>query len=176
MTFLIHFSSQITKNSIPFKTGNVFLEYPIYNSESITETVILPYFKQNHSKYIFQNSVKAIITIYNKSSRFNHLPVIKTSSDNGCLMTRFHMIVTIVAIATIVQKFDCTIATIRMIYGFHKIVAIVAIPAVFIVECIMPADGYSVFTSVVTDSIFPNFESIRSSFKIACYLSVLHEN
>ena len=56
------------------------------------------------------------------------------------------------------------------------IVAIVAIAAVFMVECIKPDDGYSVFTSVVTDGISPNSESIRSPFKIACYLFVLYEN
>ena len=86
------------------------------------------------------------------------------------------MIVTIVAIATIVQKFDWTIATILTIHGFHMIVAIVAIAAVFMVECIKADDGYSGFTSVVTDSFSPNSESIRSPFKIACYLSVLYEN
>ena len=85
----------------------------------------------------------------------------------------FHMIVAIVAIATIVQKFDCTIAT---ILGFHMIGAIAAIASVFMVEWIKPDDGYSVFTSVVTDGISPNSESIRSPLKIACYLSVLYEN
>ena len=85
----------------------------------------------------------------------------------------FHMIVTIVATATIVQKFDWTIATILMIHGFHMIVAIAA---VFMVERIRADDGYSVFTSVVTDSISPKSESIRSPFKIACYLFVLYEN
>ena len=45
----------------------------------------------------------------------------------------------------------------------------------FVVECIKADDGYSVFTSV-TDSISPNSESIRSPFKIACYLYVLYEN
>ena len=53
---------------------------------------------------------------------------------------------------------------------------IVAIAAVFMVECIKPDDGYSVFTSVVTDSMSPNSESIRSPFKIACYVSVRYEN
>ena len=80
------------------------------------------------------------------------------------------MIVTIIAIATIVQKFDWTIATILTIHGFHMIVAIVAIAAVFMVEFIKTDDGYSVFTSVVTDSISLNSESIRSPFKIAFYL------
>ena len=56
------------------------------------------------------------------------------------------------------------------------IVVIVAIAAVFMVECIKADDGYSVLTSVVTDGISPNSESIRSPFKIACYLFVLHEN
>ena len=56
------------------------------------------------------------------------------------------------------------------------IVSIVAIAAVFMAECIKADDGYSVFTSVVTDSISPNSESIRSPFKIACYLFVLYEN
>ena len=50
------------------------------------------------------------------------------------------------------------------------IIAIVAIAAVFVAEGIKADDGYSVFTSVVTDSISPNSESIRSPFKIACYL------
>ena len=86
------------------------------------------------------------------------------------------MIVTIVAIATIVQKFDWTNATMLTIHGFHMIVAIVAIAAVLMVGCIKADDGYFVFTSVVTDTISPNSESIRSPFKIACYLSVLHEN
>ena len=53
------------------------------------------------------------------------------------------------------------------------IVAIVAIVSIFMVEFIKPDDGDSVFTSVVTDSISPNSELIRSPFKIACYLSVL---
>ena len=57
----------------------------------------------------------------------------------------------------------------------HMIVAMVAIAAVFKVECIKADDGYSVFTSV-TDSISPNSESIRSPFKIACYLFVLYES
>ena len=48
--------------------------------------------------------------------------------------------------------------------------------AVFMVECIKADDGYSVFTSVVTDSISPNSESIGSPFKIACHLFVLYEN
>ena len=43
---------------------------------------------------------------------------------------------------------------------------IVAIAAVFMIECIKADDGYSVFTSVVTDSISPNSEPI------ACYLFV----
>ena len=51
----------------------------------------------------------------------------------------------------------------------------VAIAAVFMDECVKADDGYSVFTSVVTDSIFPNSESIRSPFKIVCYLSVFYE-
>ena len=38
---------------------------------------------------------------------------------------------------------------------------ILAIAAVFMVECIKADDRYSVFTSVVTDSISPNSESIR---------------
>ena len=83
------------------------------------------------------------------------------------------MIVTIVAIATIVEKFDRTIATILTIHRFHMIVAIAA---VFMVECIKPDDGYSIFTSVVTDSMSTNSESTRSPFKIACYLPVLYEN
>ena len=62
----------------------------------------------------------------------------------------FHMIVTIVAIVTIVQKLDCTIAT---THGFHMIVAIVVVAAVFMVESIKPDDRYSGFTSVVTYSI-----------------------
>ena len=82
----------------------------------------------------------------------------------------FHMIVTIVAIATIVQKFDWTIATILTIHGFQMIIAIVAIAAVFMVEFIKADDGYSFFTCVVTDSISPNSESI------ACYLFALYEN
>ena len=82
------------------------------------------------------------------------------------------MIVTIVAIATIVEKFDWMTATILMIHGFHMIVAIAA---VFMVECIKADNGYSVFTSVVTDSISPNSKSIRSPFKIACYFFVLYE-
>ena len=45
---------------------------------------------------------------------------------------------------------------------------IVAIAAVCMVECIKPDDGYSVFITVVTDSISPNSESIRSPFKVAC--------
>ena len=53
---------------------------------------------------------------------------------------------------------------------------IVAIAAVFMVECIKADDEYSVFTSVVTDSISLNSESIRLPFKIACYLFVLYEN
>ena len=61
----------------------------------------------------------------------------------------FDMIVTIVAIVIIVQKLDWTIATILTIHGFHMIVAIAS---VFIFESIKPDDGYSVFTSVVTDS------------------------
>ena len=44
------------------------------------------------------------------------------------------------------------------------------------VECIKADDGCSVFTSVVTDSISPNSESIRSPYKIACYLFVLYED
>ena len=56
------------------------------------------------------------------------------------------------------------------------IVAIVALAAVFMVECIKSDDVYSVLTSVVTDSISPNSESIISSFKIACYLFVIYEN
>ena len=40
------------------------------------------------------------------------------------------MIMTIVAIAIIVQKFDLMIATILMVHGFHKSIAIVAIVAV----------------------------------------------
>ena len=47
------------------------------------------------------------------------------------------MIVTIVVIATIVQKYDWTIATILTIHGFHMIVAIAA---VFMVECIKADD------------------------------------
>ena len=43
---------------------------------------------------------------------------------------------------------------------------IVAIAAVYMVEWITADDGYSVFTSVVTDSISLNFESIRSSLKL----------
>ena len=46
----------------------------------------------------------------------------------------------------------------------------------FVVKCIKTDDGYSVFTSVVTDSISPNSESIRSPFKTACYLFVLNKN
>ena len=90
----------------------------------------------------------------------------------------FHMIVTIVAIATIVQKFDWTIATILTIltiltiHGFHMIVAIAA---VFMVEYIKADDGCSVFTSVVTNSISLNSESTRSPFKIACYLFVYRD-
>ena len=42
----------------------------------------------------------------------------------------FHMIVTIVAIATIARKFDWTIATILTIHGFHMIVAIIVVTAV----------------------------------------------
>ena len=53
---------------------------------------------------------------------------------------------------------------------------IVAIVAVFMVECIKSDYGYSVFTYVVTDSMSPDSESIISPFKIACYLSVLYEN
>ena len=53
---------------------------------------------------------------------------------------------------------------------------IVAIAAVFMVECINTDDGYSVFTFVVNDCISPDSESIRSPFKIACYLLVLYEN
>ena len=52
---------------------------------------------------------------------------------------------------------------------------IVAIAAVFMIECIKADDGYSVFTSVVTDSSSLNSESIRSPSKIA-YLFVLYEN
>ena len=52
---------------------------------------------------------------------------------------------------------------------------IVAIAAVFMVECIKADDGYSVLTSVVSYSISPNSESIRWPFKIACYLFVLYE-
>ena len=89
-----------------------------------------------------------------------------TASITPILKPGFHTIVTIVAIATIVQKFDWTIATILTIHGFHMIVAIVPIAAVFMVECIKANDGYSVFTSVVTDSISPNFKSIRPQFKI----------
>ena len=86
----------------------------------------------------------------------------------------FHMIVTIVAIATIVQiLFDWTIATILTIHGFHMIVAIAT---VFMPECTKADDGHSVSTSAVTDSISLNSESIRSPFKIACYLFVLYEN
>ena len=97
-------------------------------------------------------------------------------SEASLVKPGFHMIVTNVAIATIAQKFDWTIATIMTIYGFHMIVAIVAIAAVFMqVECIKADDGYSVFTSVGTDSISPNSESIRSPFKIACYLLCLME-
>ena len=44
------------------------------------------------------------------------------------------------------------------------------------VECIKADDGYSVFTSVVTDSISLNSELIRLPSKIACYLFVLYEN
>ena len=84
------------------------------------------------------------------------------------------MIVTTVVIATIVQKFDWTIAKILTIHGFHMNVAIVPIAAVFMVESIKAGDGYYVFTSVVTDSISPNSESIRSPFKTTCYL-VLYE-
>ena len=62
--------------------------------------------------------------------------------------------------------------TILTIDGFHMLVAIVAIAAVFMVECIKADYGYSVFTSVVTDRISHNSESIRSPFKIACYLLV----
>ena len=75
---------------------------------------------------------------------------------------------------SIVQKCDWTIATILTIHGFCMIVAVVAIAAVFMVECIKADGGYSVFTSVVTDSISPNYESVRSPFK--CYLFVLYEN
>ena len=82
------------------------------------------------------------------------------------------MIVTIVAIATIVQKFDWMIATILTIHGFDMIVSIAA---VFMVECIKADDRYSVFTFVVTDSISFNFESIRSPFTLACYLFVFYE-
>ena len=53
------------------------------------------------------------------------------------------------------------------------IVAIVAITAVFMVACIKADDGYSVFTSVVTGSIFLDSETTRSPFKIACDLFVL---
>ena len=42
----------------------------------------------------------------------------------------FHMIATIDTIATIVQKFDWTIATILTIHSYHVIVGIVAIAAV----------------------------------------------
>ena len=47
---------------------------------------------------------------------------------------------------------------------------IVVIAAVYMIECIKADDGYSVFTSVVADSISPHSESIRSPFKIPCYL------
>ena len=46
------------------------------------------------------------------------------------------------------EKFDCTIATILTIHGFHMIVAIAAVLNCFffqLVECIKPDDGYSVF-------------------------------
>ena len=63
------------------------------------------------------------------------------------------MIVTIVAIATIVQEFDWTIATILTIHGFYMIVGIAA---AFMVECIKANDGCSVFTCV--DTAVPNLE------------------
>ena len=63
-----------------------------------------------------------------------------------------------------------------MIPTIHRSYMIVAIASDFTVECIKADDGYSVFISVVTDSISPNSESIRSPFEIACYLSVLYEN
>ena len=51
------------------------------------------------------------------------------SNGNQALHVKpgFHMIVTIVAIATIVQKFDWTIVTILAIRGFHMIVAIAVV-------------------------------------------------
>ena len=53
------------------------------------------------------------------------------------------MIVTIVAVATIIQKFHWMIAKILMIHDLHMIVVIAGH---FIVECIKADDGYSVFT------------------------------
>ena len=85
------------------------------------------------------------------------------------------MIVTIVAITTIVQKFDWTMATILTIHKQHDRRDRCDHHS-FTAQCIKPDDGYSVFTSVVNDSISLNSESIRSPFKIACYLSVLYEN
>ena len=83
------------------------------------------------------------------------------------------MIVTIVAIATIVQKFDWTIVTVLTIHGFHMIVAIAE---VFMVECIKADDGYSVFTSVATDTISLNSWSIRSPLKLVviflCFMKI----
>ena len=47
---------------------------------------------------------------------------------------------------------------------------IVAIAEVFMVECIKADDGYSVFTSVATDTISLNSWSIRSPLKLVIFL------
>ena len=75
-------------------------------------------------------------------------------------------------IVTIVRKFDWTIATILTIHGFHMIVAIAAVLQLNASKQMMDI----LFTSVVIDSISSNSESIRSPFKIVCYLFVLYEN
>ena len=113
------------------------------------------------SKDMFFYSEWSSVPCHRKISKKN------TGIEKRSLKPGFHMIVTIVTIATIIKKFHWTIATILTIHGFHMIVAIAA---VFMVECIKADDGYSVFTSVITDRISPNSESI------ACYLFVLYEN
>ena len=74
------------------------------------------------------------------------------------------MIVKIVAIISIVHKFDCTIVTILTIHGLfpHDLHDRRSVT----VECIKPGDGFFVFISVVTDSMSPNLSQSNRLLKL----------
>ena len=77
-----------------------------------------------------------LLLLYHRIYLFSLRHLRKHQRAISLIKPGFHMIFTIVAIATIVQKFDLTIATILTIltiltiHGFHMIIAIVAIAAV----------------------------------------------